>query len=237
MNKNPAHLVAEKRRLPRFHITPCQFHDSKMNKNFSVQDISLGGLSLRLVDRNDLPDFAVGTDHDGVVKLEGVKIECKFKVRFIRGTLIGVEWVNATRELIEHLDHLSSADVLGKSIKKFELSEMPDTTWYYNPVGIDLLLYQPKSESHAGIQRWILYFHQSFVHWEHDEGLRTGRALAEDDEGHAHGIVRLETRLMDYDETPDRKMLETAREFFQNAVLLGEDLQSLLLNHLKGVLP
>ena len=235
MKKMPAHLAAEKRRLPRFHISPCQFHDRRMDKNFSVQDISLGGLAIRLVDHNDLGEFAVGSDHPGVVKLDGVKIDGQFRVRFIRGLLIGAEWVNASRELIEHLDKISHAEALGKGLKKFEIAEMPDITWFHHPVGIDLLLYASGVEGVSGIHRWILYYHQGVIHWEKTEGLRTGRALAEDDEGQIHGVVRLETRLMDYDDAPNPMMLETARELFESAAVLGPELKGFLQGHLKTI--
>ena len=232
MTQPPAHIVAEKRRLPRFHITPCQFHDGGMNKNFSVQDISLGGLAIRLMDRADLGSFAVGTDHTGIVKIEGVKIACQFKVRFIRGTLIGGEWLNATRELIEHLDEISHPEVLGKSLKKYDLPEMPDTTWYHSPVGVDFLIYKMDTGTLKAVHRWVLYVHQAFVQWELNHGLSTGRAVAEDEEGYAHGIVRIETRLIDYDENPDQKLIGIARELIECTDLVDAELKNFILNHL-----
>jgi hypothetical protein len=225
---------AERRRLPRFHITPCQFHDSVLQQNFSVQDISLGGLSLRLLNPEDVADFAVGTVHEGRVKLEGKRLSCCFQVRYIRGTLIGGEWQNLSPELNEHLVALSSPVRLGQGLKRFEMPDTSGTTWYHNPVGVDLLLYsQDHAPSQSGLLRWTVYLHHNFVQWESDSGVRTGKALAEADEGYAHGIVRLETRLIQYDQQPDRKLIEAVRDLIQAAQIDGTQP---LITQLEGVL-
>jgi hypothetical protein len=229
--------ATEKRKLPRFHITPCQFHDEKLNKNFSVQDISLGGLAIRLVDRTHLPDFAIGTEHQGLVKVEGLKTSAKFIVRFIRGTLIGTEWTELTEILHQHLDDLSRPDHLGEHLKAYDLPDLANTVWYHNPVGVDLLYYQSSAEgaSSHGISRWTLFIHHSFVQWEIEDGVKTGQTVAEDEEGYAHGIVRLETRLIDYDAMPDRRLIETAIELIEHAAISQIELKKLTLNQLRGV--
>ena len=67
-----------------------------------------------------------------------------------------------------------------------------------------------------------------------DTGVKTGQALSEDEEGYAHGIVRLETRLIEYDDHPDLRMIEAARELVSHAPI-DDALKSLVLNHLNGV--
>lgn len=220
----------EKRKLPRFHITPCQFHS---NKNYSVQDISLGGLSLRLVDRNDLPQFAVGTEHTGILKVEGLKLECTFKVCYLRGISIGCEFVKASKELSSNLERILSPEQLGKSLKNYPLPDSPGLKWFHTPVGVDLLLYLSEEETPV-LKSWILYFHQSFLKWEKDAGLSSGESVAEDDEGYAHGIVRLETRLLDHDERVDYKLLETARDFINHAEVVDQSLRSLMKHQIEG---
>jgi hypothetical protein len=224
--------ASEKRKLPRFHITPCQFHDNGIKKNFSVQDVSLGGLAIRLVDRADLPLFAVATEHQGILKIEGLKLPCSFQVRYIRGSLIGGEWVNLNDALKNHLDQISSPKHLGESLKAYDIPDSSDTIWYHNPTGVDLLLYLTEGK----ISRWTLYIHHSFISWEQDGAVRTGRALAEDEEGYAHGIVRVETRLIDYDPQADHRLIETAIELIKSAAIKEESTRQLILNHLKGSL-
>ena len=224
--------AAEKRKLPRFHITPCQFHDIELKKNFSVQDVSLGGLAIRLVDRADLPVFAVGTEHQGILKIEGLKLPAHFQVRFIRGSLIGGEWVNLNEALKTHLEQISHPESLGQNLKAYDLPDFSDTIWYHNPVGVDLLIYLNDSK----ISRWTLYIHHSFISWDQETSVQTGRALAEDDEGYAHGIVRVETRLIDYDPQVDRRLIETAVKLVKKAPIKEESTRQLILNHLQGSL-
>lgn len=211
--------TSEKRRLPRFHITPCQFHDNKINKTYAVQDISNGGMAIRLVDRTDLGEFPVGIKRKGIVKIEGLKAECEIQVRYIKGSLIGAEWVNPSRELIEHIDEISSPGTLGENLKEYPLPDVPHTLWYHNPIGVDLLVYK---QDPGGFQRWTLYIHQSFVQWDRQDEMQTGRTVAEDEEGYAHGLVQLETRMIDYDATPDQRLIESGRALLQSAIKAGK---------------
>ncbi len=224
--------ASEKRKLPRFHITPCQFHDQQLNKNFSVQDVSMGGLAIRLIDKKDLPLFAVTSEHQGILKLEGSKLSAQFQVRYIRGSLIGGEWINLEETLKDHLTHISHPQSLGQSLRAYDLPDTADTIWYHNPIGVDLLLYLSDSK----ISRWTLYIHQNFISWEQDAAVRTGCALAEDEDGYAQGIVRVETRLIDYDAQADRRLIETAVELIKCAPIKEESTRQLILNHLQGSL-
>lgn len=210
---------SEKRRLPRFHITPCQFMEATLHKTFAVQDISTGGMAFRLVDRTDVPHFAVGTKHKGMIKVEGLKTECEVQVRFVKGSLIGAEWVLPSRELIEHLDHISGSEVLGEHLKEYPLTEVGGTVWYHNPIGVDLLFY--KLDHPTEFQRWTLYIHQSFVQWDRQDEMQTGRTVAEDEEGYAHGLVQLETRMIEFDATPDQRLVDNARLILEAALKMG----------------
>lgn len=219
---------SEKRRLPRFHITPCQYHDDALNKSFAVQDISTGGIGIRLVDKMDLPEFAVGMKRKGVIKVEGLKTECEIQVRYVKGSLVGTEWVKPSRELIEHLDQISTSEILGDHLKEYPLTEVPHTLWYHNPMGVDLLIYFRElpsaavgEESSREFERWTLYIHQSFVQWDRDDEIQTGRTVAEDEEGYAHGLVQLETRMIDYDATPNQRLVDSARALLESAIDKG----------------
>lgn len=228
----------EKRKLPRFHITPCQFHDEGMQKNFSVQDVSAGGLAIRLVDRDDLPRFAVGSFHKGIVKIEGSKLDCSFRIKYIRGTLIGGEWEQPSPALAKHLQEISLPERLGRGLKRYDLPELSSADWFHNPVGVDLLLYPPlgAAASAQGVGRWTLYVHQDFVQWELDSGVKTGQTLAEDEEGYAHGLVRLETRLIEYDAIPNQSIIRAAKDLVSFASIDDQSLKQLILSHLNGVL-
>lgn len=214
---------SEKRRLPRFHITPCQYLDTGLGKSFAVQDISNGGLSIRLVDRADVAEFSVGRTRAGFVKVEGLKAECEIQVRFVKGAVVGAEWKAPSRELIEHLDSISASESLGENLKAYPLEDVPNTLWLHNPLGIDLLIYSqaPRGEGAREYRRWTLFIHQSFIQWDVDDEIQTGRTAAQDEEGYAHGLVQLETRLIDYDATPDQRLVETARLILKSAIGAG----------------
>ena len=234
MSSSSTKLSSEKRRLPRFHITPCQFLDEQVGKAFAVQDISTGGMAIRLVDRIDLPEFAVGMKRKGKIKVEGLKTDCEIQIRFLKGTLIGTEWVNPSRELIEHLDDISSSETLGQHLKEYSIPDVTNTIWYHNPVGVDLLFY--KQDAQATFQRWTLYIHQSFVQWDRDDEMQTGRTVAEDEEGYSHGLVQLETRMIDYDATPDQRLIESAKTVLESAIAAGRIADPDTLKFLKNSL-
>ena len=197
--------------------------------------------ALRLLDRGDLDQFAVGTSHKGIIKLEGIKTACEFKVRYLRGTMIGAEWVTPSAELIAHMTRILNPAHLGETLKNYPIPDSPNLVWYHTPVGVDLLLYKNEPSADAApkgnnLGRWMLYFHQTFLQWELDSGLKTGQAIAEDDEGYAHGIVRLETRLLEYDLKVDRRLLETALEFISHAKVLDEPVRAMMKHQLEGAL-
>jgi hypothetical protein len=222
--------ASEKRKLPRFHITPCQFHDQDLKKNFSVKDVSMGGLAIRLVDREDLAFFPVASEHQGLLKIEGLKLPCRFQVRYLRGTMIGAEWINLDPLLKEHLEKISLPKVLGSNLKAYDFQDAPNTIWYHNPIGVDLLLYLNDSK----INRWTLFVHQDFLSWDDGSVVKSGRSLAEDEEGYAHGIVRLETRLLNDDEQLNMRLVEVAIELVKSAPFKEESIRQLVLNHLQG---
>lgn len=197
----------------------------------------MGGLAIRLFDRGDLAEFTVGSEHRGLVKVEGLRTDAVFKVRYIRGTLIGAEWVTPSKTLLDHLDQISHPEILGSHLKPYDLPDLSSAVWYHNPVGVDLLFYKALGEGATaqGIGRWTLYIHHTFVQWDLDGGVSTGQSVAEDEEGYAHGIVRLETRLIDYDQHPDRKLIETAIALIEHTPVMQADLKAMALNHLKGI--
>jgi hypothetical protein len=125
---------------------------------------------------------------------------------------------------------------LAESLRKYDLPDFAGTEWLHNPVGVDFLFYSREGDKGGErvLARWTLYVHHTFIQWEADDGLRTGQALAEDDGGYAHGIVRLETRLIEYHPSPDRTLVELARELVRNAPIGDEGRRELLLSHLDG---
>lgn len=223
--------MTDRRTLPRLSITPSQFYSAKFHKSFSIQDLSVGGVSLHLIDRNDLQFFAVGSEHKGTLKVEGARFEVQFKVKYIQGLGIGAAWEQATPELVGHIKKITDPGYLGASLKKMDLQDHSgflqdaNMAWYHAPVGMNLIVY--------GQKRWVLFFYQTFVQWDSEMGITTGKAAAEDEQSVNIGIIRLETRLLEYDRKPDQRILELAYEALNATQVLERDIQQNILTQIK----
>ncbi len=194
----------------------------------------MGGLSIRVVDKADLQNFSVGSEHKGTLKVEGIRTECRFRVVYLRGALIGGEWIAPDTHFTQQLTDLLSPRRLGQALKNYPVPDLPNLQWFHTPVGVDLLVYRgEKSE----LNRWVLYFHQTFLQWEADSGIKTGQSLAEDEEGYAHGIVRLETRLLEFDDKVDCTLLVSARDFVDHATSVEESIRTLMKHQIEGAIP
>ena len=68
-------------------------------------------------------------------------------------------------------------------------------------------------------------------HWNSN-----GPNVAEDAEGYAHGIVRLETRLLEYDQKVDHRLLETARDFIGFANVVDEPVRKMMKHQIEGAI-
>jgi hypothetical protein len=68
-----------------------------------------------------------------------------------------------------------------------------------------------------------------------DTGIRTGKTMAEDEEGYAHGIVRLETRMVDQDVHINGALIRWVETLVENTSALPDDLKNLVLSQLKGI--
>ncbi len=224
-------MVHEKRKLPRFHITPCQFHDESLGKTIAVHDLSPGGLSLRLTDESDLAAFPVSSIHSGIVKISGRKFPCRIRVRNFRGVLVGAEWESPSSELSVQLREVSQPERLGENLRRYEIQDLNASDWFHNPVGVDLLVY-PGGDKNPGPSRWMLYIHRNFIQWESETGVQTGQTLAEADEGYSHGVVRIETRLIEYDARVDFGLIRAAQELVRHAPIGDAELKQMVLSQL-----
>jgi hypothetical protein len=81
----------------------------------------------------------------------------------------------------------------------------------------------------------MIYVHDNFVQWELDTGIRTGKTMAEDEEGYAHGIVRLETRLIEHDERFNTSLLRWVERLVECSEAIASPLKNLVLSQLKGI--
>ena len=224
----------ERRKLPRFQISPCQFHTTTPPvKNYPVSDLSIEGLSIRVMDREDLAQWSVGAEIEGLLKVDGTKFDARLKVKNLRGSLVGVAFQAPSEALKDRLVEILTPSRLAQSLKHYPIEEFPKVVWFHSPFGVDWLVYP---EASGVITRWILFFHHSFLQWDASDSFKTGQARAEDDDGYTHGVIRLETRMLDFDPNLNLALIHTAIELIGHAAHLDLEIRNQIENCLKGAI-
>ena len=211
----------ERRNLPRLSLTSEQFRLAQNQKIFSVSDISQKGMGLWLLDQADLEYFAVGSEIEGHLNLEREKYAVRAHVRNVAPDRVGCEFEVLSPETQKALDHLLDPKILGRELKPIP-SAGKNMLWYHGPSGTDLLLRRLPDGQY---ERMTLYVLGTFVQWDEEQGLSTGRALASDLKSEVRGILRLETLYLDSDPKADRSKLGIAK-----TVILSSNLPQDLIN-------
>jgi hypothetical protein len=199
---------SERRRLPRLNFSGEQFRHTATGKVFLVSDLSLEGMALRLIDRNDFLLFPIATLLEGRLNLKGEKLAVNARVRHLGPDTVGCEFEDkledSTRQALNrYLDPVS----LGRDLKPIPSSE-GGTLWYHGPSGTDLLL----KRGNDGVYRIMtLYVQGSYVQWSEASQLSTGRTRATDQQGENRGLLRFETLWLEQDDALDRGKLSVAK--------------------------
>jgi len=198
----------ERRRLPRLSLSSEQFRLSQNGKIFSVTDLSLEGMAIRILDRGDLVLFPVGVLQEGILNLRAEKFQIKARVMRFTNTTVGFKFENLADSSVQALKHFLDPSVLGAELRPLPASESQTTSWYHGPSGTDLLFWRATDGQY---RRVTLYVLGSFIQWDRETGLSTGRSQFSAENGETRGIVRFETMLLDPDSTPDRGKLSVAK--------------------------
>ncbi len=223
-------MSKDRRRVPRFIIPPGQFWVQSLNLIMATADVSMGGVALRAIDRKAIESFSVGQSIPGELRALGKKFKSALKIVYIRGLTLGCAWESTSPELSDFLKEHFSPAALGGALKTFEVPETAQMQskmqWWHAPLGADLMFYTHEEETAPYL--WALFIHGSVVQWEAAEGLRTGRTVAEDEEQGSSLVVRLETRMVEFDAEIDQSLLDATREFVKAASALKPDLVALM---------
>ncbi len=214
---------AERRRRPRLSLTEEQFRLGINGKVFSVADLSVDGLALRIIDSADLQVFPVAARIEGILKLRGAKHPVKVKVSRVSSGVIGGEFQELSPETRMALEKFLDPASLGSELKPIPAStasggsgEGP-TIWYHGPSGTDLLFWRSLDGQY---RRFTLYVLGTFVQWDQERGLLTGTSRpTASQSGEQWGIFRFETHLTRDDASPDPGKLSVAK-----ALILGSNL-------------
>lgn len=218
----------ERRRRPRLSLSSEQFRLNMNGKIFSVADLSLEGMALRVLEREDFQLFPVATQLSGSLNLRGQKYPVQAKVVRLGSEIVGCEFHSVSQEVKDALARLLDPAELGKELKPIPAGDM-GTIWYHGPMGTDLLLWRGVD---GQFHRVLLYVGGSFVQWDAEEGLNTGAVTSSDAQSEMRGVVRFETALMQRDERPASDKLSIAKEVLVSSNL-SQDLKKWCLRRLE----
>ncbi|MGZ3700108.1 MAG: PilZ domain-containing protein [Bdellovibrionota bacterium] len=219
---------AERRRLPRLSLTAEQFRLSSNGKIFSVQDLSVEGMAIRIIDSEDLRLFTVGAKFEGLLNLKGNKYTVRGHVRHVTRELVGCEFGELDEPVKSALQSFLDPAVLGQEIRPIPSAER-NSLWYHGPSGTDLILHRGNDGQY---HRMMLYVLGSFVQWEQEKGLSTGRTDIGPETGETLGIVRFDTLLLSPDPELDRGKLQIAKTLILSSNL-PQDLKGWCVRHLQ----
>ena len=222
-SKRSAESGAERRRRPRLTLTEEQFRLGLNGKIFSVADLSVDGMALRIIDVQDLQVLPFAARVDGILKLKGEKYPVKAKVSRVSTQVVGFQFEDLGAETRAALERFLDPVALGSELKPIPAStgsgESGDgpTIWYHGPSGTDLLFWRSLDGQY---RRFMLYVLGSFVHWDQERGLVTGTSRPSGAQsGEQWGIFRFETHLTQDDAKPDPGKLSVAK-----TLILGSNL-------------
>lgn len=205
----------ERRRLPRMGLSSDQFKLNQNGKIFSVADLSLGGMALRVLDPEDLIWFSVGARVAGVLNLRSQKFPILSKVRHVGKDLVGCEYIEADVALTRTLQSLLEPSELGKALKPIPSSEH-GSLWYHGSGGTDLILWRGVDGQY---RRFTLFALGSYCQWDEKENLTTGQTESSFEISEVRGAFHFETMLLKADARPDVFKMDIAK-----AVILSSNL-------------
>lgn len=212
---------AERRRVPRLNLSTEQFRHRANGKVFPVSDLSHTGMALRIIDANDLVLFPVGARFSGALNLKRVKHEVSARVCHVGKDLIGCEFENLSREASGALNEMLDPEALGRELRPIPASE-PGMQWFRGVSGTHLMVW--RGDDNAP-RRFLLLVLGSFVQWETDEGVSTGRADHGFEMSEVQGALRFETLRLERDADLDKGKLSVAKTLIMSSNL-PKDLKS-----------
>src|ERR1700761_9497351 len=91
----------ERRRMARLCLTGELFRYSPTNKTFLVTDLSPQGMALRILDKEDLRLFQVGSLIKDEINMRREKHALSARAKNIRGDVVGFEFEALSQEVID----------------------------------------------------------------------------------------------------------------------------------------
>jgi hypothetical protein len=190
--------VAERRSVPRLALTGEQFRLKESGKVFSVADLSVDGMALKILDEEDLALFPVGRKIEGALNVRREKHAVIAQVVHVKRGRVGCHFENLEARTKRAFARYLDPAVLGAELKATPSGES-GTIWYHGPSGTDLSFFKGTDGASS---RALLIVFGTFVQWDTERGLSTGTASFAEN---------AETLLFQADSAPDPDKLSVAK--------------------------
>jgi hypothetical protein len=164
-------------------------------------------MALRILDARDRIHFAVGARMKGILNLRGEKIHLAAQVRHAGVEIVGCEFQDLDAGTTERLREAFDPEQLGRDLKPIP-TEVNGPLWYHGMSGTDLLLWRGLDGQYTKL---VVYVLGSYVQWDAERGLETGRVDSAFERSEVWGVVRFETLLLRSDPAKDAGKLAVAK--------------------------
>jgi hypothetical protein len=219
---------AEKRILPRLSLSHEVFRSATSGKLFGVADLSRNGMAVRVLEREDFYEFAVGAEISGILNLRRQKIAISGRVRHIGRDQVGIEFENLGADASRALDEGLDPHTLGRDLREVPTGD--STLFFASASGTEVLA---NRESDGRITRILVLVLGTLVQWEERGGLRTGRIRPADGQSYEVGITRMESMSFLEDRAIDPQKLGLARTLISSSPL-PEEVKTFCFRRLEG---
>jgi hypothetical protein len=222
---------SERRRLPRLSLSTEQFRLDQTGKIFSVNNLSEGGMALRILDERDFLLFPIAAVASGILNLHGTKWNVTAKVARLGTDEVGFEFTALKPEVSQAVKTFLDPARLGAELKPIPSSEK-GPLWYHGPSGTDLLLWRGVDGQYHKLLLLVL---GSFVQWDAESpsaALTTGDFEMSQQNSETWGVVRFETMLLQADAQLDRGKLSIAKNLLVSSNL-PQDLKKWCLRQIE----
>jgi hypothetical protein len=207
----------ERRRVPRLNLTHEQFRLDG-GKVFLVSDLSEGGMALRLLESSDRGLFPPGAMLNGTLNIHGERVTLRARVKHVGQELIGCQFHELDDRTVAKLKDLFDPKRLGQDLRPIPTQE-DGPLWYHGMSGTDVLLWR---QMDGRYHRFMVYVLGSYVQWEEEKPVVTGRVASAFERSEVWGVVRFETQILSPDPRPDAGKLSVAKTLLLSSNLPQE---------------
>jgi hypothetical protein len=198
----------ERRQLPRLNLSSVQFRLSQSGRIFPLKDLSEGGMSFWLNESEEAGLFPIGYKLDGILNMQREKFPVTARVSSLSSDRIGCQFEALAGSTVQALKRFLDPAVLARELRPFPTPGVSNTLWYHGPTGTDLVFRHGLDGRYTV---FTVYALGSYIHWEEESGLATGKTESSGERCEQQGVLRLETLLLTTDPAPDPQKLKVAK--------------------------